>query len=573
LNKEIYESLKQVDFQDAESYVINSIRGANLQNEELLCHVVAISALALMQKETKGQKPLVDFLDDYINDETTQIFMKKIAKKFPNLIEELSKKFSEDVLKATVLFTEPRLFSEVSENSTPTGIARLAIKLLELNENDVVLDLGSGVNSFLTEAALEADCKNLNGVEINTNNVIIANIRGFVSELSIKVIQGNIVSQDFAHLGSNKVFSNYPLGMRLPQLKDYMNKNNSLKKYFKNAKRTVSADWIFTMAAYLNMKKPGKTIVLMSNSGTWNKPDEELRRKLIEDGIIEGVILLPPRLFSFTSISLTMMILSQNNEKVRMVDASKIYTEGRRQNSLEMKDIELIIDAYNNDSDISKKVSAEDISKQEYILNPQRYIDFESEIDNGISLGEISLSINRGAMLGSGELDAMMSKEETNYHYLMLQNINEGVIDSKLPSLINIDNKYKKYCIKDRNLIISKLFPYKVALAHVKEDEYILATGNLYFIELDENKVNPLFVEAFLQSEAGIAQLNRYAKGNVMKSISVQDLKKIQIPNLPREKQDQIAEEYKNLNDELIVLQEQIEMVRDKKAKLIEEVI
>ena len=110
-------------------------------------------------------------------------------------------------------------------------------------------------------------------------------------------------------------------------------------------------------------------------------------------------------------------------------------------------------------------------------------------------------------------------------------------------------------------------------MARVRDDEYILASGNLYFIELDETKVNPVFVEAFLQSEAGLSQLNRLSKGTVMKSISIQDLKNIRIPDLPREQQDKIAEEYSNLNDLLIVLKEQIDLSLDKKARLFEGMI
>ena len=91
--------------------------------------------------------------------------------------------------------------------------------------------------------------------------------------------------------------------------------------------------------------------------------------------------------------------------------------------------------------------------------------------------------------------------------------------------------------------------------------------------ELDEKKANPVFVEIFLRSETGIAQLNRFAKGTAMKSISIQDLKMIKIPNIPRKKQDFIAEEYKNLCDELIILQRQIDLIHDRKARLLEEVI
>ena len=321
------------------------------------------------------------------------------------------------------------------------------------------------------------------------------------------------------------------------------------------------------------MDKPGKTIVLMSNAGTWNKPDEELRKLLVEDGIVEGIVLLTARLMSSTAIPLTMMILSHNNKTVRMVDASEIYTEGRRQNSLEEQDISRIVEAYFSDSDISKSIAVDEIANNDYILNPQRYIGFELGFDNSITLAAVSASINRGVMITSNELDEIATKEETKYRYLMLGKINDGVIDSRLPCLTHIDEKYKKYCIKDGNLIISKNSPFKVALASVEEGEHILAAGNLYFIELDETRANPVFVSVFMQSEVGMAQLHRFAKGGIPKSISIQDLKKIEIPTIPREQQDRIAEEYLQLKDQLNVLQRQMELVRDKMDRIFEGVL
>lgn len=106
-------------------------------------------------------------------------------------------------------------------------------------------------------------------------------------------------------------------------------------------------------------------------------------------------------------------------------------------------------------------------------------------------------------------------------------------------------------------------------MAQIESNKVILANGNLYFIELDKNKVNPVFVLAFLQSEMGMSQLSKYAKGAAIKSISINDLKRIQIPNLSKEKQDLIAEEYENLNNELIALQRKIDTVQEKRAKLL----
>lgn len=572
MDKAAYENLKNKNYEEAVFYIMDLLRGS-MTTEDSITYVAAASTLAITLDKTNNSSFMKSDLEKSIGDETTLTFLKKVEKEFSNQIDNLSKRFDVETLKAVVLFAEPKLFSESDIGSTPEGISKLAISLLSLEKDDVILDLGSGVGSFLIQAAQESNSENLYGVEINTNNVIISNLRKFIVGLPIKIIQGNIISQNFSHLSANKIFSNYPLGMRLPILKQYIDKNPKIKKYFKEAKRTVSGDWVFGMASCINMHLPGKAVIIMSNAGTWNKPDEEFRKRLVEDGLVEGIILLPSRLLSSTMIPLTMMVLSQNNKEIRMVDATDIYSEGRRQNTLETEDVERIIAAYYNHSSISKNKKINEIADQEYILNPQRYIGIDAGITDGISLGELSQSINRGAMIKSKELDELVSTEETDCQYLMLQNIHDGVIDSDLPNLTSIDGKYERYCINDKNLIVSKLSPFKVAMAHLKDDEKILANGNLYFINLDEDKVNPVFVEVFLRSEIGIAQLNRFAKGTAMKSISIQDLKRIQIPNLPRDKQEQIAEEYENLNDELIVLQRQIDMICDKKANLMEGVI
>ena len=52
-----------------------------------------------------------------------------------------------------------------------------------------------------------------------------------------------------------------------------------------------------------------------------------------------------------------------------------------------------------------------------------------------------------------------------------------------------------------------------MAIASVKEGNKILANGNLYVIELDEDKINPYFLKAYLESENGKAALSRVAVG------------------------------------------------------------
>ena len=139
--------------------------------------------------------------------------------------------------------------------------------------------------------------------------------------------------------------------------------------------------------------------------------------------------------------------------------------------------------------------------------------------------------------------------------YLMLANIQDGIIDDKLPYLSYIDSKYEKYCLKNNALILSKNgYPYKVAVASVKDGQRILANGNLYIIELDEEKANPYYIKAFLDSEHGHAILKNITVGAVIPNIGVDKLKKLEIPLPNMEEQERISQEYQATLDEIAII-------------------
>ncbi|GKX30956.1 hypothetical protein SH1V18_34360 [Vallitalea longa] len=571
MDKKTYLELRKTEFNSIELKILDTLRGEG-RTDDYLVNEIAIALLAILVKEVNDYSQLSELIQVRF-EEPVKMFLDRVANKYEELITETSKSSDNNILRAIISFAGNPGDKGRAEDSTPDGISQLCIKLLEIDENDTVLDMGSGTGTFLTQVYMETDCKELKGVEINTNSFLVSKLRSSVLDNRFELKLGNAISENYLPLEANKVFSNMPLGMRLPNLRNSLNSNDELNKFFENSKRTVSGDWIFSIAAFLNTVQPGKTVSIMANGGMWNKPDEGLRKELIEQGLIEGIIQLPERLLSSTGIPVTILIMSQGNDEIRMVDASKYATKGRRQNTLENRDVKNILNAYHTDTDISKSVSVDEIAANEYILNPNRYMEVEVEIENGISLGDLCLSINRGAMVKSKDLDNMVSKTSTQYHYLMLQNIKDSLIDAELPNLKDIGYRLSKYCIQDKNLIISKISPFKIATAKVKDGERILANGNLYFVEIDESKVNPTYVEVFLQSEAGMLQLNKYAKGAAMRSISIQDLKRIQIPDIPRKEQDKIADEYTLLTDQLIVMQKQIDLVRDKKMRLMEEVL
>lgn len=123
-------------------------------------------------------------------------------------------------------------------------------------------------------------------------------------------------------------------------------------------------------------------------------------------------------------------------------------TVGRRQNELDDEAINEILELMTKNSANSKLVSIDEIATQDYAINPSRYLQKEVKVENGVPLGDLIVNITRGAQLKASELDELVSDKPTSYQYLMLANIQDGIISEDLPYLKELDKKQEKYCIK-----------------------------------------------------------------------------------------------------------------------------
>lgn len=90
-----------------------------------------------------------------------------------------------------------------------------------------------------------------------------------------------------------------------------------------------------------------------------------------------------------------------------------------------------------------------------------------------------------------------------------------------------------------------------MAVAEIPKDETVLATGNLYIIRLDTEKVDPRYVKLYLESDQGVAQLRRVCVGIAMPSIPAKAFSDILIPLVSPDEQKRIIERYEFLRHEI----------------------
>lgn len=569
MNYTTYNELKNISYKKEPFQILDRMRG-NIPEEISTFLLIQLSYLALKYKPISSKEELIEFITSDFNDEYTLNQLNRVIQKVPfEIIEQLSDSYDENTLKAIVLFSEDNdVRSELS--GTPLGLAKLVNELLEIQPDDTVLDLGSGLGSYLLETKMETGAVKVCGVEINIQKNIISTIRAKVAQFPIELKLGNILSQDYRSFKATKVFSNPPVGLRDFGIDALIKDNKALTDLIDIEEYNISADWAFILSSYANQEPGGKTAVLMSNQVLFREQDYDIREKIISEGWLEAIIALPEKLFPYTTIPFTLLIFSEKNETVRMVDASEISTRDQMKNILTDKNIQEIVEAYQDVNEISKRLTYEDFRKQEFVMTPIRYFGFIPDASNMTPIGDLARSINRGATISRKEIDTMTTTKETGIKYLKIQDIDRVSTNKDLPNLSNVDAKYHNYFLEEGDLVISKSSPYKIARVENIKNIKILATGNLYYIKIDEEKVNPTFVEMYLKSDEGQAQLERLSTGSVIETISIKNLKNILIPNLSRKEQDTLVKEYLEYEEQLDLLDRQREIITQRRKELIE---
>lgn len=473
--------------------------------------------------------------------------------------------FDEDNLLAYLLFNND-LEDSLREASTPRGILKLAAKILDVQENESVLELCSGKGNFFVELALMRENIKYTGIELSMANNFIAKIRASVLERDISLFLSDAMTYK-AENKADKLFANYPFLINVPDMENIVKDMEMLPDNIKRA----SSDWIFNLKLVEQMKSGGKAVAVMTNGTTWNSTDKKIREYFIKSGFIEATILLPPKLFPGISVATTLVIFSNGNTNIKMIDAGENFTKEGRRNILSDTDISDIMELLQKNSNKSITISINEIAENDYIINASRYLEKAPEIKDGVELSSIVKSITRGAQVKASYLDENRAGEPTPYRYIIISNISDGDISfTNNQYLKDIQANVKKFCIRNNSIVLTKTGSpdFKSAVVQVKEGMEILATGNMFILEIDEKKANPYYVQALFDSELGRALFKSIYVGSAIPTIPLEKLRKLEIPLPSLEEQNIIGEKYKEELGRIADLKEKLSTSREKLKRI-----
>ncbi len=144
-------------------------------------------------------------------------------------------------------------------------------------------------------------------------------------------------------------------------------------------------------------------------------------------------------------------------------------------------------------------------------------------------------------------------EDESGVLFIRGGDISAGRINtSSLRTISNeLSQQYKRTLLRGGELLISLVGnPGEVAIVPVE-----LVGSNIArqvgLIRVEEKRFNPWFVQYYLMSPAGKAQLFSYSLGSVQSVINLKELKRVEIPNAPIEVQNLIVKSLKDIDDKI----------------------
>lgn len=161
-----------------------------------------------------------------------------------------------------------------------------------------------------------------------------------------------------------------------------------------------AADFAFLLHGFHFLGKEGTMAIILPHGVLFRGGAEErIRTKLLKDGNIDTVIGLPANLFFSTGIPVCILVLKKckKPDDVLFINASgpDNFEKGKRQNKLLPEHIEKIISTYQfrkEEDRYSRRVSMEEIEKNDYNLNISRYIS-TTIADKPINLKEVNADL------------------------------------------------------------------------------------------------------------------------------------------------------------------------------------
>ncbi len=278
---------------------------------------------------------------------------------------------------------------------TPSEVSRILSKVLGINDatsqDETVYDPTCGSGSLLLKVNDEApNGLSLYGQEKEQATAALAKMNMVLhNSPSAEIWQDDTLSDPHWRNDQGKLRTfDYAVANPPFSLKSWSNGFNPAKDEFERFEYGVppekNGDYAFLLHIIISLKSTGKGAVILPHGVLFRGNAEAvIRRNLVRQGYIKGIVGLPPNLFYGTGIPACIIVLDKSaagpEKPIFMIDASKGFVKDGNKNRLRAQDIHKIVDVFNKQLVLdrySRLIPYDEIARKNgFNLNIPRYID------------------------------------------------------------------------------------------------------------------------------------------------------------------------------------------------------
>ena len=477
------------------------------------------------------------------------------------------------LLGVAFFYDEQKLYREDGAREDNESLNTLLTELLDCNNLKKFSFLQGNANPgrILVDMVSRIPALNYTAYAIHPDLMIVLQLRILLLQIIQQDMElGGIIQPK--ELIENQLFDRIltmPLWRPSSNTMEDFPERTSLSKLDVPESKIADGEWHEILFNLSLLDQKGKMVTLITNSTLANNLSVKTRQALVENGYIESIIELPDRLLENTGIELYAVVLSYGNKGVKFLDASQAYTEQRRRKDI---DVATVLEDLAN-PEICKFERIESIAREGYNLLPKRYT-LKTNITDGVPLGEIC-NISRGLVISSKELDDFVTDKDTGVRYLYTKDADGDAVDYSQSPFIDVEKLKRKFTLLDNDTwLLGRTSPFRSNMLYVEGNDKLIANGNQFAITILPKYKNQYllpYLALYFNSKAGREQIERFAVGQLIKSLSLKDLKTLQIPKVSIERQIEVVNRIRMIETEIKTVKEELNLLNRQKELIVEE--